>query len=668
MIGLRLFELKGLDPVIFRKEYVGVNRYDSFELARMISHRERTDIRKRIEEIAKESSVSIAIRTLLMAYEHAFTETEQGKYMEIITEVLGTPELLGLDCQIPILLSAIANACSDWSQISDCTREVARPFLEDQITRGDTFLLDSERMRDTSIRDLAVRIDEIRSTREGSITLPKIKGSRKGPELYDFTSVLRTARGFVALIGEGIGPRLTKDKAEEARSLLIAQNIISEIVVLGTDEVNEPLAREDLFHYDHLFEGFSQNRKNLFNHLIQSCDVHVPTMKYGLENGITTGYSLWESPLERAATSKHPDLLVITAQGFGQVNTGIGVLELREMLKVSDTTVRNAAITALGRIADHDSIPHMLEAIDQSNVEDVKLALEALSNIMGDKSAKAMIELMAKGGKEVRLPFVAELASTRSKLVIPYLIDLMFADPITINNLREDHKIYSGVLGFMTLETFKLRAQYAFPEMKQSAVEALTYLASITNEIDLPGVSEEFKNSETGQFIKLRHSVNKGVISGEVMKVADFSIDALGMCRSPQAMPALVELTKIKEKREHAIRALTNIGLPAFDTLMNILKDSSDAERLMILGFMNNETANEQLIAAIEDKDENVREIACEMLAYRRNPEYVPLLKKIISTASDSLKQRMANALSKSPISEFDEIRNSLPAPRKDML
>jgi len=87
-------------------------------------------------------------------------------------------------------------------------------------------------------------------------------------------------------------------------------------------------------------------------------------------------------------------------QALGEIGEGSAVTPLFEVLGEKDSELRIAAVEALGKIKDPKAIPHLINVLDDTDVQVV--AIWALGNIGDSGASAALTNLLGDENKYIR--------------------------------------------------------------------------------------------------------------------------------------------------------------------------------------------------------------------------------------------------------------------------
>jgi len=140
------------------------------------------------------------------------------------------------------------------------------------------------------------------------------------------------------------------------------------------------------------------------------------------------------------------------------------------------------------------------------------------------------------------------------------------------------------------------------------------------------------------------------------------AIEALGKIQDSRAIDPLIQMLgqhKGLKIYRNAVIALANMGEPAFNSLINVLRENDFSIRMHAaeaLGLMRDRRAVEPLIHALKDKVESVRGEAVRALGEIGNKRAVEALMQMVGDNKEHVRHMAYHALEKSRIVKIEMI------------
>ncbi|PIE33199.1 hypothetical protein CSA56_12815 [candidate division KSB3 bacterium] len=318
---------------------------------------------------------------------------------------------------------------------------------------------------------------------------------------------------------------------------------------------------------------------------------------------------------------------------------------LIQALDDSQPEVRRAAVEALGKTGDTRSIPALTQAMNNLPGSIRKIAAFAIQKI-GD--IPSLIQALGSEQEEVRHAAAEALGESESELVITKLAQKLVDAKVYTRRLVVD--VLKKIGGEFTIPPLVQALSDDDREVRQTAIEALKQI----------GIGE----SPYSRLHITTHLV-KGLDDCE-SSVQWATACALGQIRDPDTLPALIQALRRNSNyvsrgisdavqqivtqhsrsymvkffnddnatvRKTAVMTLGQIGIPepeALLALIGVLRDHNSTvrrEAAEALGKLRNEQALPALIDALHDSEWRVRWAAAEALGKSGSPDAIaPLL------------------------------------------
>ena len=297
------------------------------------------------------------------------------------------------------------------------------------------------------------------------------------------------------------------------------------------------------------------------------------------------------------------EIINLAAEGFQDI--GLESLHsLHEALNSPSPMIRSNAAKALGKLKSHQSVPFLMELL-QDEVWQVRAGAAEALGLIGDKaSIEALVLRIQDNIEKVQEQAVSALVRLGKRATIPLLNALnrerdKFSQRAFLKCLGNigDPKSASALINYLRSSYFVVR---------QTAVAALVRFGPSIINLLLPTLS--YNHSDIEPF-------RKDACDREHPELQLRAIKALGGLEEHRAVKLLKELVgeSLPDIQEAAMQALTQIGCAAWGRAcaMKVLAEVGDASLVP------------QITASLQDNSDNVRMETVRALAKMSGPEAV---------------------------------------------
>ena len=322
--------------------------------------------------------------------------------------------------------------------------------------------------------------------------------------------------------------------------------------------------------------------------------------------------------------------------------TALGVEAVPEIIKAAGhrlPSVRYAAVVALHKIGDRRAVAPLADLLARDSDTDVReAAASALGRLNSPEATDRLIDAMADPEPSVREMVAWALGDVGSSKATDRLIDAM-ADPEPA--VRE---AVASALGNIGGPKAAARLIEAMKDVEPSVREAA---AGWLGRISDSAMVLNYGNQEDPVRVAARAIGQQclpqliELLKGQEEYLRIASAQALGEFGDPAAVEPLLEtITDAEDRvRKAAAQALGEIGdARATPALLAALSDENVEVRAAAahsLGFPRDPRAVDALISALNDKDDTVRAASAFALALQKRPEAVPVLEAAFTGEDD---------------------------------
>ncbi|NWF76283.1 MAG: HEAT repeat domain-containing protein [Nitrospirae bacterium] len=293
-------------------------------------------------------------------------------------------------------------------------------------------------------------------------------------------------------------------------------------------------------------------------------------------------------PLINAVKSNNVDVRRNSIKALGKIKNSLAVDTLITSLKDEDTYVRKNSAEALGEIGDQRAVIPLISALDDKKtcVKDASLnSLKKVINLTKEtKGVDSLSEFITHENKDVREIVVDAIKQEKDRRTAELLI-------IAMKDKNPD---------------IRKKAIEAVRDIGKEAVEplinALNNNDDIITKISSATILGELKEPQAVEPLinSLKYESKEEPLSAEKLKVE--TIIALGKIGDARAVEPLIQIINGKQVRlkESAMNALSEIGEPAVDSLISIIKSQNNftakINAVIILGNIKSTKAVEPII------------------------------------------------------------------------
>jgi len=342
----------------------------------------------------------------------------------------------------------------------------------------------------------------------------------------------------------------------------------------------------------------------------------------------------------------------------------VTVDELIQQLESGNSSEREQAATALGRLGDPKALPALLKALDDETIRFSETILDAIGHILDGTSpddaenrkvfsrvADRLIQFVQRDDPEkahVRIVAAEALGKTRDPKAIPVLTEM----------LREDKPTPIAIAAARALRHFD----------HPQAIQALTKAAANTNLLMDARVAAIQSLADIGNpkaVDTLTRIVEDSSVENPVRNEAAL---ALGRIGDPKAIEPLIRtLENERDSTKVNLRAAIAEALGAFrdaraiDALVATLADDYYTAQAAAesLRYLRDERAVEPLIRIVEDSDANTgheRKFAVQILGVLGDPRAIPALAKAQRDDDEDIREAARESIQRFILTHPDAI------------
>jgi len=325
---------------------------------------------------------------------------------------------------------------------------------------------------------------------------------------------------------------------------------------------------------------------------------------------------------------------------------------LCSQLEVDDIEIRRAAITALGRIGDPNSVPALM-----SLLHDPELCVEtaeALARIGDRRAYEPLMALLTHDRAAVRQAAIGALNSLGHPQMANDITRLLRSDN---PRLRESAARIAGYFGYPECAALLIeRANDSDENVRRSAIESLS-------NIDEPSVVPLLNTALQDKSPRIRaaaaQSLGRLGLSASVPNLLQalcdtdgwvryYAVRALGEIRSPESIDALARMLRedtAVHVRVAAADALGSVGGPRVVSIIAPIVESEDRDvagaALLSLGVIGHPDAVGPILDALKSDDAGRRLDAVRAIAQRKDADAASTLQwTAAADASDAVAER----------------------------
>jgi HEAT repeat protein len=283
-----------------------------------------------------------------------------------------------------------------------------------------------------------------------------------------------------------------------------------------------------------------------------------------------------------------------------------------KLLEDSDSGVRYAAVSVLGRMKAEAAVPDIVRCLADIDSEVRCKAIEALGKMKAEAAAPEIVNLLKDSDRKVRIAAVEALGKLKAKAAAQDIVRLMR------DSDRDVQSAAAKAIG-------ELKVDAVIPEI----VNLLTYSDSNDRYVRIAAV-------EALRKLKAKSAVIINLLKDSDADVRSAAFYALGEMKVEEAVPEIVKLLTDSDSdvRHKAVFALGKMKAEAaVPEIVKLLTDSNLYVRsaaVKALGELKADTAVSEIARLLEDSNEEVRGRAIEAIgklkADTATPEIIKLL------------------------------------------
>jgi HEAT repeat protein len=303
---------------------------------------------------------------------------------------------------------------------------------------------------------------------------------------------------------------------------------------------------------------------------------------------------------------------------------------LESQLETDDLETRRAAVAALGRIGNRQSVPALIRALDDPEL--TVEAADALAQIGDTRPYERLLQLLSSNRGAVRRAAIGALHSLGHPRM-PEDVKRLLLD--SNMHVRECAIRIAGYFGYPECGDLLLQAIHDADEnVRRAAVENLPYLEeNRVLSVLQTALHDESPRIRAAAAQSLGHLESVASVPDLMRAMADadewvryYTARALGQIRSPESIDTLAAALRedsAAQVRIAAADALGSIGgrRPVAMLAPFVTSDNPDLARaaLLALGVVGHPDALHPILAALRSNDPTHREIAVRAIAGRRD-------------------------------------------------
>lgn len=321
---------------------------------------------------------------------------------------------------------------------------------------------------------------------------------------------------------------------------------------------------------------------------------------------------------------------------------------LIEQLEAEDLETRRAAVIALGRIGNPESVPALLRVLTEDD-ELMIVAAGALAKLGDPRAFETLLSMVGHRDAAVRQAVIAAINSLGHP-EMPARAVVLLNDPDPY--VRESVVRIAGYFGFTEcVDLLVERCRDANENVRRAAIEHLPYLE---DERALPILIEALRNEaprvRAAAAQALAQVDDKAVITHLIAALNDsdswvryFAACSIGRQGDAAALDALAELAQTDAPNHVRIAALEALGRIGGVRAVAILapfieRGESDLAQAAVkaLGSIGHPNALPPLQAAVQSHDSTLRVAALRALGKRGGDEVAEALQWVAATDADA--------------------------------
>jgi HEAT repeat protein len=319
---------------------------------------------------------------------------------------------------------------------------------------------------------------------------------------------------------------------------------------------------------------------------------------------------------------------------------------LAEQLQAEDLETRRAALTAIGRIGNPESVPQLIRVLSDPDL--TVDAAGALARIGDPRGYDALLPLLADDRAAVRRAAIGALNSIGHPRM-PEDVRRMFADRNP--RIRESAVRIAGYFGYPECSEVLLHSIHDADEnVRRAAVENLPNLdEALVLPVLKTAIRDESAKIRAAAAQSLGHLESVSAVPDLLRAMTDsdtwvryYTARALGRIRSPESMDVLANALRsdpANQVRIAAADALGSIGGRRTVSLLAPYVNSEDHDlsqaALMALGVVGHPDAFQPILSALRSSEPEQRLVAVRAMAARRDQEAVEALQWAASAESN---------------------------------
>jgi HEAT repeat protein len=340
-----------------------------------------------------------------------------------------------------------------------------------------------------------------------------------------------------------------------------------------------------------------------------------------------------------------PELRSEVVETFVRHGRGATTL-LVEQLRADDLETRRSAVNALGRIGDPDSVPKLVEALQDPDL--TVDAAGALARIGDGRAYDALLPLLGDDRAAARRAAIGALHSIGDPRMVRD-VTRMLTDRRA--RIRESAVRIAGYFGYPECSELLLQSIHDEDEnVRRAAVENLPNLdEALVLPVLTTAIRDESPKIRGAAVQSLGHLESVAAVPSLLRALNDtdpwvryYTARALGHIRSPESIDALANTLRsdpANQVRIASADALGSIGGRRTVAFLAPFVDSEDRDlaqaALLALGVVGHPDAVQPLLAALRSNDSARRLVAVRAIAARRDADAVETLQWTASADSD---------------------------------
>ncbi|MGJ3246849.1 MAG: HEAT repeat domain-containing protein, partial [Elainellaceae cyanobacterium] len=334
--------------------------------------------------------------------------------------------------------------------------------------------------------------------------------------------------------------------------------------------------------------------------------------------------------LIKALEDQNSSVRQSAVEALGKIPSNAVIGSLVKALEDQNSSVRWRAATALGKIPSNTVIDSLIKALEDQNSSVRRRATEALGEISSDVVIDDLIKALDDQNSAVRQSAVEALRKMPSEAAINGLLKAL--DDPDLSLRQRVAKTLEKMLSEAATDGLIKALDHQNPLVRQHAVEALGKMPS---EAATDGLIKALDDQDSG--VRWKATAALGEMPSET--ATDGLIKALDDQDSGVRWRATAALGKMPSET-------------ATDGLIKALDDQDPSVRwraTAALGKMPSETATDGLIKALDDQNSSVRQNAVEALGKMPSEAATGGLIKALDDQDSGVRWRATAALGKMP-------------------